>query len=489
MRLKNLLFDHELENKSDKRFFDSEVMGITSDSRKVKPGFLFVALEGEVVDGNDFIIHAIESGAIAILSAKNTLFELTYSRGVLFILDPTPRQRYAKMVGRFYAPQPQYIAAVTGTNGKSSVAEFTRQIWQACGQRAASIGTLGLISPRNSQEVRLTTPDPIDLHKTLTALRQDRVEHVIVEASSHGLTQFRVDGIDIKVAAFTNLSRDHLDYHGTMDDYFNAKLRLFTELLNPEGVAVINSDDNMTKIIISQMEEKNIRVIDFGKKAENIVLKNTESLPEGQKISINVFGRDFNVLLPLMGEFQVMNVLCALGIAIGSGLEPEQAEFSLVNLRGVRGRMELAGTNSNGSRVFVDYAHTPAAITSILISLRAHTKNKLKILFGCGGNRDPGKRAEMGRIAAQLADTVIITDDNPRNEDATAIRDQIKLGSPDAIEIPNRMDAISNAIKGLSADDVLIIAGKGHEKGQIIGDAIIPFDDVSAVKSIIGEKI
>jgi len=485
LRLRNLLFDHELKDMSDNGFFDAEVIGITSDSRKVKSGFLFVALQGELIDGNDYITDAIEAGAIAVLYLENTLPHLRKRSDVFFLLDANPRQRYAKMLGKFYGLQPQNIVAVTGTNGKSSVVEFTRQIWQICDQPAASIGTLGLVGPRGSQEMKLTTPDPIDLHKTLSTLRKDDVQHVIIEASSHGLTQFRLDGIDIKVAAFTNLSREHLDYHGTMDNYFSAKYRLFEEVLNSNGVAVINSDDDIAKKIFARMKERNIRIIDFGKNANDIILKNTETLPDGQRITISVFGGEFSLLLPLIGEFQTMNALCALAITIASGLDIEPATLSLLNLQGVKGRMELAATTPNGSQVFVDYAHTPEALESVLRSLRVHTENKLKIVFGCGGDRDRGKRQEMGKIAARFADIVVITDDNPRSEDAAVIRDQIKLGSPDAIEIPDRMEAISCTIKGLSSGDVLIIAGKGHEQGQIIGNTIMPFDDANIAKSIV----
>ena len=470
-------------------FLDTDILGITSDSRQVKPGFLFAALPGENVDGHDFIVDAVDSGAVAVLASNDIASKIMTNSAVRFISDANPRKRYAKMVGRFYEPQPQHVVAVTGTNGKSSVAEFTRQIWQICAQPAASIGTLGLSAPRKVEEGHLTTPDPVDLHKTLAELCKDGVEHVVLEASSHGLNQFRLDGIDIKVAAFTNLSREHLDYHKTMDRYFSAKYRLFAEVLNPDGVAVVNADDNMAVKISAMLKKRNISFIDFGRNANDVVLKHVEALPDGQKLSLSVFGRESNLTLPLIGDFQSMNALCALAIVIAGGLDSKKATLSLSKLQGVRGRMELAGCTSSGSRVFVDYAHTPDAIANVLNSLRAHTENRLKIVFGCGGNRDHGKRLEMGKIAAQLADEVIITDDNPRYEDAAIIRSQIMSTSPGAIEIADRMDAIATAIKSLSAGDLLIVAGKGHEQGQIIGTTELPFDDVNAVKCIVRDNL
>jgi UDP-N-acetylmuramoyl-L-alanyl-D-glutamate--2,6-diaminopimelate ligase len=298
-----------------------------------------------------------------------------------------------------------------------------------------------------------------------------------------------LDGIDIGVAAFTNLSRDHLDYHKTMEKYFSAKCRLFLEVLNPDGVAVVNADDNMALRISAMLRDRNTSFIEFGRNANDITLRNIEALPDGQRLSLSVLGHEYNLTLPLIGDFQTMNALCALGIVIAGGLDPEKATRSLSKLQGVRGRMELAACTSNGSRVFVDYAHTPDALVNVLNSLRAHTKNKLKIVFGCGGNRDHGKRLEMGKIAAQLADEVIITDDNPRYEDAAIIRSQIMSASPGAIEIADRMDAIATAIKSLSAGDLLIVAGKGHEQGQIIGTTELPFDDVNAVKCIVRDNL
>jgi len=486
LQLKELLSGYEYRDISGVELIDTEVLGITSDSRKVGPGFLFGALPGENVDGYDFIMDAVNAGAVAVLTSNNTPFKMKINPSVCFISDPNPRKRYAKMVGSFYKQQqPQHVVAVTGTNGKSSVAEFTRQIWQICDRPAASIGTLGLVAPWGTEGGYLTTPDPIELHKTLVKLDNGGIEHVVIEASSHGLSQFRLDGINVEIAAFTNFSRDHLDYHKTMESYFNVKRRLFTEVLNPDGVAVINSDDKMAVKLSKILKKRNINSIDFGKNANDVILENIEAFPHGQRLSLSVFGRTYNLMLPLIGNFQSMNALCALAIVIASGLNPEMATRALSKLQSVKGRMELVACTVNDSRIFVDYAHTPDALENVLNSLRAHTKNKLKIVFGCGGNRDHGKRPKMGKIATQLADEVIITDDNPRYENAAQIRAQIKSASPGAIEIADRMDAIATAVKSLATGDSLVVAGKGHEKGQIIDGAEIPFDDVKAVKSVV----
>ncbi len=485
MQLKELLSGYEFKDMSGVEFIDTEVLGITSDSREVGPGFLFAALPGENVDGYDFIMDAVNAGAVAVLTPDKAPSKMKANPSVCFIPDPNPRKQYAKMVGKFYKPQPQHVVAVTGTNGKSSVAEFTRQIWQICDRPAASIGTLGLVAPWGSESGYLTTPDPIELHKALLKLNKGGIEHVVIEASSHGLSQFRLDGIDVGIAAFTNLSRDHLDYHETMESYFDAKHRLFTEVLNPGGMAVINSDDKVAIKISRTLKKRNINLIDFGKSASDVILENIEAFPDGQRLSLSVFGRAYDLMLPLIGDFQSMNALCALAIVIASGLNPETATRSLSKLQGVKGRVELVACTANGSRIFVDYAHTPDAIENVLNSLRAYTKNKLKIVFGCGGNRDHGKRPKMGKIATQLADEVIITDDNPRYENAAQIRAQIKSASPGAIEIADRMDAIATAVKSLSTGDLLVIAGKGHEKGQLIDGVEMPFDDVEAVRSVV----
>ncbi len=470
-------------------FLDADILGITADSRDVREGFLFAALPGTNIDGRDFIADAIKAGAVAVLAPFDTSSELISDPKVSFVPDQNPRRRYAKMVGRFYQPQPGHIAAVTGTNGKSSVAEFTRQLWQASNYPAASFGTLGLVAPGKIAGGSLTTPDPVDLHKTLAALAKDGVDHVAVEASSHGLDQFRLDGLYINVAGFTNLSRDHLDYHETMDAYFDAKLRLFTEVLDRDGVAVINCDDEMGDALTGALIKRRIEFFNYGRTANDIVLKNSEALPDGQRLFLNVLGRDIELTLPLIGDFQTMNALCALGIVLADGVDIEKALPALELLQGVRGRMELAARHANGASIYVDYAHTPDALEHVLAALRPHTDKKLKVVFGCGGDRDSGKRPEMGEIAARLADEAIVTDDNPRGEDAAPIRAQILAACPDAIEIADREKAIFAAVESLDAGDLLVIAGKGHEQGQIIGDTELPFDDVEIAKRAVGDAV
>jgi len=467
---------------------DLEILGLTSDSRQVRPGFLFAALPGINIDGREFIDDAIGAGASAILTSEDFMKGSTGSSSFNLITDPNPRQRYAKIAGQFYKTQPKNIVAVTGTNGKSSVAEFTRQIWQHSNKNGASLGTLGLVEQDRSRTGHLTTPEPTDLHKMLQELANKNTHHVVVEASSHGLDQFRLDGVKIKIAAITNLSRDHLDYHRTIEKYYDGKFRLFSEVLDQDGMAVINADDKMVNNITSILRDRKVKFLDFGAKANDIRLNKVEVLSDGQRLYVNVFGREVELNLPLIGKFQSMNALCALAIVLADGLDLDKAISGLETLVGVRGRLELASYSPSGARIFVDYAHTPDALLNVLEVLRTHTDKKLNIVFGCGGNRDQGKRIEMGKIATRLADDVFVTDDNPRHEDAAAIRSQIISVSPDAIEIADRMEAIKVAIKGLSEGDLLVIAGKGHEQGQIIGNKVLPFDDVSAVNRIVNDE-
>ncbi len=467
-------------------FLDADIVGITADSRQVAPGFLFAALPGVDIDGRDYIAGAIKAGAVAVLAPLDTSPDVITDPSVSLVPDQNPRRRYAKMVGRFYQPQPEHVVAVTGTNGKSSVTEFVRQIWQSCDQPAASFGTLGLVAPGKIEGGSLTTPAPVDLHNTLATLAKEGVDHVAVEASSHGLDQFRLDGAYINVAAFTNLSRDHLDYHATMKEYFAAKLRLFTEVLDREGVAVINADDDMAEALTIALVKRRIEFLNYGRSANDLVLKNTVALPDGQRLSLDVLGRDVELTLPLIGDFQCMNALCALGVVLAGGVDQEKAVAALEHLHGVRGRLELAARRASGAGVYVDYAHTPDALEHVLDALRPHTEKKLKVVFGCGGDRDQGKRPEMGAVAARLADDVIVTDDNPRGEDAGAIRRKILATCPGAMEIADRKEAIEAAIASLSAGDLLVIAGKGHEQGQVVGSTVLPFDDVEVAKLAVG---
>ena len=488
MRLADLLVGYEWKSMSGRDFVDTDILGITADSRQVGPGFLFAALSGVQIDGAKFIPEAIAAGATALLVSLESYQEGLagdIDADISLVPDRNPRRRYAKMVGRFYQPQPDHVVAVTGTNGKSSVAEFARQLWQACGQPAASFGTLGLIAPGREESGSLTTPDPADLHKTLRDLVENGVSHVALEASSHGLDQFRLDGVEIKIAAFTNLSRDHLDYHASMEDYFGAKLRLFTEVLDSDGVAIINADDAKSEALAAALEKRRIKILSYGIEAGDIRLKNIEPLADGQRLSLKVLGKDVELTLPLIGGFQSMNALCALGIVIADGADQAQAVAALGKLAGVRGRLELAARHGSGAGIYVDYAHTPDALKHVLTALRPHTAKKLKVVFGCGGDRDKGKRPEMGAIATRFADEVIVTDDNPRTEDAAPIRAEIMTACPDALEIGDRKEAIFTAVDGLNDGDLLVIAGKGHEQGQIIGDVVLPFDDVEIAKQAV----
>jgi UDP-N-acetylmuramoyl-L-alanyl-D-glutamate--2,6-diaminopimelate ligase len=484
--LVKLLIDYDWENMVGRNFLDTDVKGITADSRQVKPGFLFAALPGINTDGHKYIIDAIDAGAVAVLALPTIPSKTFDNFSISLVLDQNPRLRYAKMVGQFYQSQPEHIAAVTGTNGKSSVVEFSRQLWQACGRPAASFGTLGLVAPGKMLGGMLTTPDPIDLHKTLMELANKGINYLAVEASSHGLAQFRLDGASIKIAAITNFSHDHLDYHKTMEKYFSAKLRLFIEVLDQNGVAVVNVDDKMAAILTEKLMRRHIKILNYGRTATDIIINKIEIIPNGQRLFVNVLGFEVELILPLIGDFQVMNALCALGVVLASGEDLETAVMALEKLEGVRGRLELAARTACGAGVYVDYAHTPDALEHVLRSLRSHTKKSLKIVFGCGGDRDKGKRYKMGEIAGRIADYVIVTDDNPRSENAAEIRRQIIMACPDATEIADRNEAIEVAISSLSSGDLLVIAGKGHEQGQVIGDSTIPFNDVDVVKFIVG---
>ncbi len=464
-----------------------EITGIACDSRRVRPGYLFAALPGSTTDGRAFVASAIESGASAILAPKGALEDVDVN--VPLIEDDNARQSYAVLASRFHARQPETIAAVTGTNGKTSVVTFLRQIWAALGYRAASTGTLGTRASGDGMSLdypgSLTTPDPADLHETLADLAAHGVDHLAMEASSHGLDQYRLDGVRVRLAAFTNLSRDHLDYHGSVEAYLAAKRRLFTELLDADGTAVLNADSDTFDDFATVCRSRGCRVIGYGEAATDIRLIHVERFADGQRITVGLSGREISVRLPLIGDFQVSNALCAAGLAIASGGDASDVMDALGALTGVRGRLELAGTLPNGAAVYVDYAHTPDALETVLRAIRPHVSGQLRVVFGCGGDRDAGKRPEMGKAAATHADTVIVTDDNPRSEAPETIREQAMAGCPDAQNIGDRADAIQAAIQGLAAGDLLVVAGKGHEQGQTIGDAVRPFDDVSVVRDAI----
>src|SRR5437762_8499009 len=467
---------------------DPEIVGITADSRQVKPGFLFAALRGTQQDGRAFAADAVKKGAAAILTddAEALALDPEARRRVAIIADPNPQRRLALLAARFYARQPRTIAAVTGTNGKTSVAHFTREIWTDLGHPAASLGTLGLVTPAGRRTGALTTPDPVALHRDLAELTAQGVEHAAIEASSHGLAQFRLDGVAVAAAAFTNLTRDHLDYHGDMASYRAAKERLFRDLLRPDGNAIINADSPEFDALAVLCRDRGHRVIGYGSAASaELSLLDRVPTRDGQQLRLSVFGKEHTIALPLVGAFQAMNVLAALGLVIATGTPPEAGLGSLSQLTGVPGRMQRVGETATGAPVFVDYAHTPDALATVLSALRPHAEGRLAVVFGAGGDRDRGKRPQMGQVASELADLVYVTDDNPRSEPPEEIRRAILAAAPNAIEIGDRREAITVAIAELRRGDILVIAGKGHETGQIIGNTTSPFDDAAVAHEIV----
>ncbi|MBM3538848.1 MAG: UDP-N-acetylmuramoyl-L-alanyl-D-glutamate--2,6-diaminopimelate ligase [Alphaproteobacteria bacterium] len=460
---------------------DPEIFGITADSRAVKPGWLFAALPGAKADGRAFVGDALARGAVAVLGEP----DLALPAGIALVPSRNPRLELARIAARFHARQPRVIAAVTGTNGKTSVAAFARQIWSELGHKAASLGTLGLVAPGRERPGSLTTPDPVALHADLAALAGEGVDHLAIEASSHGLAQHRLEGMRVSTAAFTNLTRDHLDYHGSMAAYFAAKKRLFAEVMAPGGTAVLNADTAEFAELERLSRAAGHRVIGYGHAGREITLRNVAREPHGQRLAITFFGRDATIDLKLVGEFQAMNALAALGLVVGSGVEAAQALAVLERLDGVPGRLQRAAVRANGAAVYVDYAHTPDALETILKALRPHTPRRLVVIFGCGGDRDAGKRPQMGTIAANLADRVIVTDDNPRSEKPGTIRQAILAASPGAIEIGDRRAAIFAAAAEIQGGDLLVIAGKGHEQGQIVAGSVLPFDDVTVARQAV----
>jgi len=458
-----------------------DILGIAADSRAVKPGWLFAALPGTKADGRAFIADAVARGAVAVLGPD----DLTLSAPVAFIPSANPYRDFALIASRFHAGQPRTIAAVTGTNGKTSVASFARQIWTKLGYKAASLGTLGLVAPHVERPGSLTTPDPVALHQDLSALAAAGVDHLAMEASSHGLAQHRLDGVHVTAAAFTNLTRDHLDYHGTMDAYFAAKKRLFVDVMTPGGTAVLNADTPQFDALRSLCRAAGHRIVSYGRHGEDLRLENLIREPHGQRLQLVAFGQRTEIAIPLVAEFQAMNALAALGLVAADKRDIAGALAALGSLEGVPGRLQRAALRRNGAAVYVDYAHTPDALETVLKALRPHTTRRLLVVFGCGGNRDAGKRPQMGAIAARLADRVIVTDDNPRNEDPAAIRQQILAAAPGAREIGDRRAAIFAAVAELADGDLLVIAGKGHERGQIVGAVVHPFDDLVVAREAV----
>ena len=463
---------------------DLDVRGVAVDSRAVRPGDLFVAVEGGKTDGLKFVNAALAAGAVAILAQRRP--EAQLPAGIAFVHAANARRALALSAAKFFARQPATIAAITGTSGKTSVAAFTRQIWSALGHEAASIGTVGIVFPRGETYGSLTTPDPVALHRSLDALAREGVTHLAIEASSHGLDQYRLDGLRIAAAAFTNLSRDHLDYHPTIEAYLAANLRLFEELAEPGRIAVIDVDHEHSAAVVAAAKKRGLRLMTVGRNGEGIHLAEAAVDGFAQRLRLVHEGKEFRVRLPLVGEFQIENALVAAGLAIGTGGDPAAVFAALEHLVGAKGRLELAGLK-NGAPIFIDYAHKPDALAKALDALRPAASARLVVIVGAGGDRDRGKRPLMGEVAAAKADRVIVTDDNPRSEEPAAIRAAILAAAPGATEIGDRREAIRTAIADLRAGDVLLIAGKGHETGQIIGDRTIPFSDHEAVATALKE--
>ena len=468
---------------------DMSIAGVTADSRDVKPGYLFAALPGTRVDGARFIPDAVKAGAAAVLvGAGVELPEMPPS--VAVVRSDNAARALALIAARFYVHQPVTIVAVTGTNGKSSVAEFVRQIWAFMGFRAASMGTLGVFGPGlDDLGTTHTTPDAVRLHETLAVMRKRAISHLAMEASSHGLAQHRLDGVRLSAGAFTNLSRDHLDYHSSMEEYFSAKTRLFEELLNPSAGAVVNMDDEYGPKVAEVAERRGLLVLRCGEAGQELRLVERRLDGLGQQLTIAGRKRRYKVFLPLTGGFQAENALVAAGLVIAAGGPEEEAVMALERLTGARGRMEMVGRTKAGAPVFVDYAHTPDALAVALDTLRPYARGRLVVVFGAGGDRDAGKRPLMGQAARERADVVIVTDDNPRSEDAAAIRARIIEACPQAVEIGDRSQAIGEAMSMLEEGDVLLVAGKGHETGQVIGDEVMEFSDHEEISRRLREEI
>ena len=457
-----------------------EISGLSVDSRGVRRGDLFAALPGSNVHGAVFVRDAIENGAVAVLTDPCG-FELAAGDApperVPFIVAENPRLALSAVAARFFGKQPATVAAVTGTNGKTSIAHFTRQIWERLGHRAVNVGTLGIDGAMRAS-LRHTTPDPVTLHGFLAAMREQQVTHAVLEASSHGLSQHRLDGVELRAAAFSSFSRDHLDYHDDLDSYFSEKARLFSHVLSAGGSVVVNlsADRADTVVEIARGRGQDLFLVGRGGYGDLTILD--ERFDEtGQSIRYAFRGRTAGLRLGLIGGFQAENVLVAAGLVIMCGEKPERVFSILDSLETVPGRMQLAAVRDNGAAVFVDYAHTPDALEAALMALRPHVRGRITVVFGAGGDRDRGKRRLMGAAARGQADAVIVTDDNPRHEDPAVIRSEIMRGCPDARNIGDRASAILEGVLALDHGDSLLVAGKGHETGQVVGDDVHPFDD------------
>ena len=461
---------------------DARVTGFAIDHRKVAPGTVFGAFQGAKVNGEDFIPQAVASGAIAVVAHGDAPVE-----GAVHLASDEPRRAFAKLAAKFFTPVPDTIVAVTGTNGKTSTVEMTRQIWRMCGLRAASIGTLGVTTPDESVSTGLTTPDIVTFLSNLSGLAREGVTHVAYEASSHGLSQFRNEGVRVTAGAFTNFSRDHLDYHGSMEHYFEAKMRLFDEVLSPGATAVVWQDESdWTARAIERARARGLTVHTVGPGGDRLELLQREPTQLGQTITIRHDGTERTVRLPLIGAYQAANALTAAALALATGADTGQVFDALSRLQPVRGRLERAVITKSGAPVYVDYAHTPDALAAAIAALKPHVEGRLITVFGAGGDRDHGKRAEMGETVARASDVVIVTDDNPRGEAPADIRAAVMKGARDAVEIGDRREAIAAAIAQAGGRDIVLVAGKGHEQGQVFGagdeERVLPFDDVTVAR-------
>lgn len=457
------------------------INGLTADSRAVQQGYLFAALHGEKLDGTQFVTDAVARGAAAVLAVENIS-----GAQVPIVTAENPRLALAQMAGRFFEYQPDRVACVTGTNGKSSVAAYVRQLWQALGFKAACIGTLGVEGDGINWSLAHTTPEPIELHGILRDLAAHHISHLVVEASSHGLAQYRLDGVRVAVAGFTNLTRDHLDYHADEAAYLAAKQRLFTEVLAADGTAVVSVADKAGKAIAKAAGAAGRQVLTTGTEKTDLHIAVKEAHPQGQKLAVTYQSDRAEFDVSLIGAFQAQNLEIAFGIALAMGAEISALCAAAKELHGARGRMQYIGQTKTGAAVYVDYAHTPDALRHALTALREHgAGGETHVVFGCGGERDVGKRAQMGGIAAIHADNIYVTDDNPRGEDAAAIRETIIAAVPSAYNIEGRAEAIAAAITAAEKSDSVLIAGKGHEQGQIIGNEIVPFDDAEIARGLL----
>jgi UDP-N-acetylmuramoyl-L-alanyl-D-glutamate--2,6-diaminopimelate ligase len=460
---------------------DVSVSGFAIDNRKVAPGTIFGAFQGMRVNGEDYIPQAVKAGAMAVVARPAARVE-----GAVHIAHDNPRRLFALLAARYFAPFPDVTVAVTGTNGKTSTVELARQLWRMLGHHSASIGTLGVTTSVDQVSTGLTTPDIVTFLSNMSGLKREGVTHAAFEASSHGLAQYRTEGLPVSAGAFTNLSRDHLDYHGDMDSYFDAKMRLFDEVVAPDGAAVVWADDEWSDKVIQRATKRGLRVLSVGVQGQALRLANRTPTQLGQTLDVEADGKAYKVNLPLIGAYQAANALTAAALVIAGGEDAAKVLELLGRVQPVRGRLERAVITKAGTPVYVDYAHTPDGLRAAIEALRPHTRGRLITLFGAGGDRDAGKRPQMGKVAADLSDHVIVTDDNPRSEDPSAIRAAVMAGAPEAEEIGGRRAAIAAAIARAGADDIVLLAGKGHEQGQIIGDRVLPFDDVTVARECTG---